>query len=104
MVNSSKVDFLAHRALMKAVYGEVHLCGRLVQKEDYGRINPAVLREFYDRHYHSRNCTIYVSGKVGDDCVRRIEDMFGKEVFGKDFRKPERREFIPVSSMDKRIL
>ena len=30
--------------------------------------------------------------------------MFGKEVFGKDFRKPERREFIPVSSMDKRIL
>lgn len=103
MVNSSKVDFLAHRALMKAVYGEVHPCGRLVQKEDYGRINPAVLREFYDRHYHSRNCTIYVSGKVGDDCVRRIEDMFGKEAFGKDFRKPERREFIPVSSMDKRI-
>ena len=47
MVNSSKVDFLAHRALMKAVYGEVHPCGRLVQKEDYGRINPAVLREFY---------------------------------------------------------
>ena len=103
MVNSSKVDFLAHRALMKAVYGEVHPCGRLVQKEDYGRINPAVLKEFYDRHYHSRNCTIYVSGKVGDDCVRRIEDMFGKEAFGKDFRKPERREFIPVSSMDKRI-
>ena len=103
MVNSSKVDFLAHRALMKAVYGEVHPCGRLVQKEDYGRINPAVLKEFYDRHYHSRNCTIYVSGKVGDDCVRRIEDMFGKDVFGKDFRKPERREFIPVSSMDKRI-
>ena len=32
MVNSSKVDFLAHRALMKAVYGEVHPCGRLVQK------------------------------------------------------------------------
>ena len=98
MVNSSKVDFLAHRALMKAVYGEVHPCGRLVQKEDYGRINPAVLREFYDRHYHSRNCTIYVSGKVGDDCVRRIEDMFGKEVFGKDFRKPERRSlfrFLP---------
>ena len=51
--------------VMKAVYGEVHPCGRLVQKEDYGRINPAVLREFYDRHYHSRNCTIYVSGKVG---------------------------------------
>lgn len=98
IVNSSKVDFLAHRALMKAVYGEEHPCGRLVQKEDYYRINPAVLREFYDRHYHSENCTVYVSGKVSDDCIRRIE-----EAFGKGFRKPERREFTPASAVDKRI-
>lgn len=101
MVNSSKVDFLAHRALMKAVYGEAHPCGRLVQKEDYNRINPAVLREFYDRHYHSRNCTIYVSGKVSDDCVRRIEDLFGREAFGKDFanRKGETLfRFLPQTN------
>lgn len=103
LVNSSKVDFLAHRALMKAVYGEAHPCGRLVQQEDYSRINPVVLREFYNRHYHSGNCTIFVSGKVGDDCVRRIEELFGKEAFGKDFRKPEKRTFVPVSSAGKRI-
>lgn len=103
IVNSSKVDFLAHRALMKAVYGEEHPCGRLVQKEDYYRINPAVLREFYDRHYHSENCTVYVSGKVSDDCIRRIEEAFGREAFGKGFRKPERREFTPASAVDKRI-
>ena len=101
--NSSKVDFLAHRALMKAVYGGRHPCGRLVQKEDYKRITPDVLRKFYDRYYHSRNCTIYVSGKVGDDCVRRIEDLFGREAFGKGFQKPEKTDFIPVSSVDKRI-
>lgn len=103
IVNSSKVDFLAHRALMKAVYGGRHPCGRLVQKEDYKRITPDVLRKFYDRYYHSRNCTIYVSGKVGDDCVRRIEDLFGREAFGKGFQKPEKTDFIPVSSVDKRI-
>ena len=76
---------------------------RLVQKEDYKRITPDVLRKFYDRYYHSRNCTIYVSGKVGDDCVRRIEDLFGREAFGKGFQKPEKTDFIPVSSVDKRI-
>mgnify|MGYP005904414293 FL=1 len=103
IVNSSKVDFLAHRALMKAVYGGQHPCGRLVQKEDYKRITSDVLRKFYDRYYHSRNCTIYVSGKVGDDCVRRIEDLFGREAFGKGFQKPEKTDFIPVSSVDKRI-
>ena len=103
IVNSSKVDFLAHRALMKAVYGGQHPCGRLVQKEDYKRITPDVLRKFYDRYYHSRNCTIYVSGKVGDDCVRRIEDLFGREAFGKGFQKPEKTDLVPVSSVDKRI-
>ena len=103
IVNSSKVDFLAHRALMKAVYGGQHPCGRLVQKEDYKRITPDVLRKFYDRYYHSRNCTIYVSGKVGDDCVRRIEDLFGRAAFGKVFQKPEKTDFVPVSSVDKRI-
>lgn len=103
LVNSSKVDFLAHRAMMKAIYGEAHPCGYLVQKEDYHLITPAVLQEFYDRHYHSKNCTVYVSGKVSEDCVRRIENLFGKEHFGKDFRRPEKKDFIPNPSGDKRI-
>ena len=61
LVNSSKVDFLAHRGLVKALYGGQHPGGRLVQEEDYRRITPAVLREFYDRYYHSNNCSIYLS-------------------------------------------
>lgn len=103
LVNSSKVDFLAHRALMKAVCSEQHPCGRLVQKEDYYKIHPDVLQEFYNRHYHSTNCSIYLSGKVSDDCIRRIEALFGDEPFGQDFRKPERKEYLPVSSGEKRI-
>lgn len=103
LVNSSKVDFLAHRGLVNSLYGDRHPNGRLVQEEDYRRINPAVLREFYDRYYHSGNCTIYLSGKITDDCLRRIEALFGTEPFGKDFRKPELREYSPVSSPEKRI-
>ena len=34
LVNGSKVDFLAHRTLINAVYGDTHPCGQLVQKED----------------------------------------------------------------------
>ena len=103
LVNSSKVDFLAHRALVKAVYGEQHPTGRLVEEEDYHRITPEVLREFYNRHYHSANCSIYLSGKVNDDCIRRIESLFGSEPFGRDFRKPEKKDFSPLSSDEKRI-
>lgn len=103
LINSSKVDFLAHRGLVKNVYGEHHPSGRLIEKEDYYRINPAVLQEFYDRHYHSVNCSIYLSGKVGEDCIRRIEMLFGSEPFGKNFSKPEKKEYMPISSIEKRI-
>lgn len=103
LVNSSKVDFLAHRGLVKALYGEQHPGGRLVQEEDYRRINPSVLREFYDSYYHSSNCSIYLSGKVTDECIRRIETLFGSEPFGKDFRKPERKEYQPAVTPEKRI-
>lgn len=103
LVNSSKVDFLAHRTLINAVYGDTHPCGQLVQKEDYYLINPSVLQSFYDRYYHSGNCSIYLAGKVSEDAIRRIETLFGSEPFGKDFRKPEKLSYVPVTSSEKRI-
>lgn len=103
LVNSSKVDFLAHRGLVKAIYGERHPNGHLAQEEDYHRINPTVLREFYNHYYHSANCCIYLSGKVNDDCLRRVETLFGTESFGVDFRNPETKEYQPVTSAEKRI-
>lgn len=103
LINTSKVDFLAHRGLVKAIYGEQHPSGHLVQEEDYHRINPALLREFYIHNYHSNNCSIYLSGKVDDDSIRRIESIFGTEPWGTDFRSPENKTFIAVTSAEKRI-
>lgn len=103
LINTSKVDFLAHRGLVKAIYGEQHPSGHLVQEEDYHRINPTLLREFYTHNYHSNNCSIYLSGKVDDDSIRRIESIFGTEPWGTDFRSPENKTFIAVTSAEKRI-
>lgn len=103
LINTSKVDFLAYRGLVKAIYGEQHPSGHLVQEEDYHHINPALLREFYIHNYHSNNCSIYLSGKVGDDSIRRIESIFGTEPWGTDFRSPENKTFIAVTSAEKRI-
>ena len=77
LVNTSKVDFLAHRSLLKSLYGEQHPCGKIVMEEDYHTITPEVLREFYERHYHSGNCSIFLSGKGTDDIISRVTDMFG---------------------------
>ena len=77
LVNTSKVDFLAHRSLLKCLYGEQHPCGKIVMEEDYHTITPEVLREFYERYYHSGNCSIFLSGKVTDDIISRVTDIFG---------------------------
>lgn len=103
LVNSSKVDFLSHRGLVKALYGENHPCGRLVQEEDYRNIHPELLSAFFRRYYHSGNCTIFLSGKVTDDCLQRLEALFGRTPFGADSRLPEKRQHIPEDSAEKRI-
>lgn len=77
LVNTSKVDFLAHRSLLKSLYGEHHPCGKIVMEGDYHTITPDVLRDFYERYYHSGNCSIFLSGKVTEDIIRRVTDTFG---------------------------
>lgn len=102
-VNSSKVDFLAHRELMRAIYGAQHPCGQLAEVEDYEQVTPELLRDFYNKHYHSGNCRIYLSGKVTEACYRQVEELFGNDFFGKTGHKEEKKLYIPHTTSEKRI-
>lgn len=101
--NCSKVDFLAHRALVKSVYGSCHPCGKVVEEEDYRRITPELLRAFYRCHYHSGNCTVYLSGHITDACLQQLEHTMGCQTFGTGFQKPVKPSFIPMPLSDKRF-
>lgn len=102
-VNLQKVDFLAHRGLVSALYGDAHPCGRLAEEADYSRITPELLHDFYRRHYHAAGCSVYVSGKVTDECLRRLEACFGAEPFGEGLQRPSRASFEPCTTSDKRL-
>ena len=102
LVNTSKVDFLAHRSLLKSLYGEQHPCGKIVMEEDYHTITPEVLREFYERHYHSGNCSIFLSGKVTDDIISRVTDIFGIP-FGQHQLQMPKSSFPFAAIPEKRI-
>ena len=102
-VNASKVDFLAHRSLLRALYGEEHPCGRYVEETDYHHITPALLREFYDAYYHSGNCYVYLSGKVTDEITHRIEAAFGTTHFGNHQQVAVKKDFTFVSIPEKRL-
>jgi predicted Zn-dependent peptidase len=82
LVNMTKMDFLARRELVKNMYGEKHPCGRLVRESDYTTLTTLDLRSFHEANYSSERCAIFVSGRVTDDIMARIERSFGAESFG----------------------
>ena len=102
LVNTSKVDFLAHRSLLQSLYGEQHPCGKIVVEEDYHAITPEVLRNFYERYYHSGNCSIFLSGKVTEDIIRRVKDTFGSP-FGQYQLQTSKLNFPYIAVPEKRI-
>ena len=102
LVNTSKVDFLAHRGLLKSLYCEQHPCGKIVVEEDYHAITPEVLREFYERYYHSGNCSIFLSGKVTEDIISRVTDTFGTS-FGQHQQPASKLSFSFTAVPEKRI-
>lgn len=102
LVNTSKVDFLAHRSLLQALYGEQHPCGKLVVEDDYHAITPEVLHRFYHQYYHSGNCSIYLSGKVTEEVISRVTDAFGTP-FGQ-YDQPLQELIFPfTATSEKRI-
>ena len=103
LVNSTKVDFLAHRALVKALYGENHPCGRLVKEEDYKNLQTDILHSFYNNYYHSSNCTIYIAGKITQECLKRMTKLFGEESFGENNHLITSAIHTPSSCADKQI-
>ena len=103
LISQSRTDFLAQRSFMRAVYGKEHPFGKWVQADDYQRITPQVLHDFYERFYYSGNCMIFLSGKVTDACIRLVERSFGEKPFGIQEGKPRQREYISETSMSKRF-
>ena len=101
LVNSSKAEFVAGRALMNFLYGEAHPAGHMLCEEDYRRITPEALQRFYARYYHSANCSIYLSGRIDERCLRLVEEHFGQESFGSGFRPMERMVFHPCGDAEK---
>lgn len=94
LVNNTRVEVIARKQLNRLLFGEKHPFGRLAEKEDYDRITPELLRDFYRKHYHSGNCSIYVSGKVTPEIVRSIEEHLGDSPWG-EIREVSPLSFIP---------
>lgn len=103
MVNLSKVDFLAHRELLRVLHGEKHPLGRLVVPADYRQLTPDLLLQFYKDYYYSANCAVFLSGKVTAEVRNCVIDLFGTESFGVNKPKAVRKGYKACPESGKRF-
>ncbi|MBR5275835.1 MAG: insulinase family protein [Bacteroidaceae bacterium] len=82
MINSQKVGAVAQRHFEKALWGEGHKFGRLVCADDYDAIKAEHLHAYHRNVYGSKNCTIFLSGKIDDTVTDIVSATFGKEQWG----------------------
>lgn len=82
IVNSNKVDIVSQRYFENSLWGDGHRFAYMVQPEDYDAITVDDLREYHDRVYNSRNCTIFLAGDADEEMMRLISDKFGSAPWG----------------------
>ena len=103
LVNSTRVEMIARKQLNRALFGAEHPFGRYAVAEDYDRITPEVLRDFYQKYYHSGNCSVYISGKVTPDIIRSIEENLGDDAWGEVKDKPVMQAVAPRTTSEKHL-
>lgn len=94
LVNSSRVEMVGRKALNRSLFGQEHPLGRYAEAEDYDCITPDILQDFYSQHYHSGNCSVYISGKVTPEITHCIKEALGNSSWG------EVKEVVPLQPME----
>ncbi len=100
-IGLKKTDVLARKTFAKALYGPNHPFGMSAEEEDFRRVNPLMLKDFFEAYYHLQNCTLFVSGKVTDKYLDMLRQHFGTESFGKPQGNPKHKDFVVETAPEK---
>lgn len=80
-VNLEKNDFLSRKIFNSVLFGNT-LYGYDTRAEDYDRLTRVQLQEYFSIAYQPENCTVVVSGKVTDEALKNIDELFGNSWTG----------------------
>ena len=98
LVESQKVDNLATYSAIEQLFGINHPYGKHAVAEDFDSLNVDDLKDYHQRHYHSQNCRIFLTGKISEEHVKIVEESFGLSEWGAGKDKSEAKNFPVVSS------
>lgn len=77
-VNLEKNDFVSRKTFNHVLFGDT-LYGYDITAADYDQLDREQLISYFKTAYQPKNCTVIVSGKVKDDSIRLLDELFGKD-------------------------
>lgn len=97
LVQQEKVSVLARKAFYKNVFNG-HPYGNTSTIEDFDKITVQDCKDHYDTHFLNDGCEIFVSGKLEDNHIETLKEVFGSiELNAKRPTKSGSCEFLPIS-------
>ena len=70
---------VARRLFYTSLFSNDHPLGRYAAPEDADRLNPDVVRKFYEEYHRAGDMDIVVSGKVDDHLISALDNAFGHD-------------------------
>lgn len=98
-VNLEKNDFLSRKIFNSVLFGNT-LYGYDTRAEDYDRLTRDQLQAYFDLAYQPENCTVVISGKVTDEALRQIDELFGNSWKNGKSVNPNTFNFYPGSGQE----
>ena len=93
-VSLNKVDFLARRNFLNAIYGENSVVGKMVKAEHYDALSHEQLANFYNEKYKKGLKAVVVAGKFTESNVNSIKELIKSLGFTNSSIKPSIEELL----------
>lgn len=101
-IDQSKVNYLASAKFKETLYGATHLYGQNPEIEDIDKLDIEEIRRYYHAHYNTRNCIVFVTGKITPAVEKMLMEAFGK-IEATGVRHEDYQFQTPQPSAEKRI-
>jgi predicted Zn-dependent peptidase len=82
-INAQKTSMIAYKEFYRSVFPPQHPLSLFGEREDFDKLTPSDVKEFYNDFYTSSQCEIVLSGNYSEDFIKELEKYFGKESWGK---------------------
>lgn len=77
-ISSERVNYLAHKAFIKLLFGKSHKFARLNSLKSVKNVTIEELRLYHQTHYKASNFQIYLAGDVPQNATELLDLAFGK--------------------------